>query len=82
MADAVGTVLCHDITRILPGESKGPAFRKGHVIRKEDIPELLCVGKERIYVLRPQPGAGARGRGRAAPASWPLSAARSSRTPA
>ena len=39
--DAVGQVLCHDITRIVKGESKGPVFRKGHIIREEDIPELL-----------------------------------------
>ncbi len=44
-------VLCHDMTRIVPGESKGPAFRKGHVISEEDIPLLLEIGKEHIYVL-------------------------------
>lgn len=43
--EAVGTVLCHDITRIVPGESKGPAFRKGHVVRPEDVSELLRLGK-------------------------------------
>ncbi|MGE4552640.1 MAG: molybdopterin-binding protein, partial [Desulfovibrionaceae bacterium] len=42
---------CHDMTRILPGESKGPAFRKGHIISEQDIPELLSIGKEHIYVL-------------------------------
>lgn len=54
--DAVGTVLCHDITRIVPGESKGPVFRKGHVVRPEDVPVLLAVGKEHLYVYEPQPG--------------------------
>ncbi|NDV19867.1 molybdopterin-binding protein [Pseudodesulfovibrio sp. JC047] len=49
--DAVGMVLCHDMTRIVPGETKGPAFRKGHVIAEEDIPLLLDIGKEHIYVL-------------------------------
>lgn len=49
--DAVGMVLCHDMTRIVPGESKGPAFRKGHVIAEEDIPMLLEIGKEHVYVL-------------------------------
>ena len=34
--DAVGTVLCHDITRIVPGRCKEPAFRRGHVVRPED----------------------------------------------
>jgi len=47
---AQGMVLCHDITRIVPGEGKGPAFRKGHVIAPEDIPTLLSLGKEHIYV--------------------------------
>lgn len=47
---AQGMVLCHDITRIVPGEGKGPAFRKGHVIEAEDIPVLLRLGKEHIYV--------------------------------
>jgi len=47
---AQGMVLCHDITRIVPGESKGPAFRKGHIIQADDIPALLRLGKEHIYV--------------------------------
>lgn len=54
--EAVGTVLCHDITRIVPGKEKGPIFRKGHIIQKEDIPVLLSVGKEHIYIFKPQPG--------------------------
>lgn len=54
--DAVGSVLCHDITRIVPGESKGPVFRKGHVVREEDIEVLLQVGKEHLYVFEPLPG--------------------------
>lgn len=48
--DAVGQVLCHDITRIIRGVTKDAVFRKGHVIREEDIPVLLNVGKEHIYV--------------------------------
>ena len=47
---AVGHVLCHDITQILPGKSKGPVFKKGHVVTEEDIPVLLSVGKEHLYV--------------------------------
>lgn len=49
--DAVGYVLPHDITQIIIGEKKGPVFKKGHVITKEDIPVLLSVGKDQIYVL-------------------------------
>ncbi|MEF2231126.1 MAG: molybdopterin-binding protein [Pseudodesulfovibrio sp.] len=55
--DAVGMVLCHDMTRIVPGECKGPAFRKGHVIQEEDIPVLLEIGKEHVYVLNLEKGA-------------------------
>lgn len=54
--DAVGTVLCHDITQIIPGQVKGPVFRKGHVVREEDIPVLLSVGKENLYVWEKQEG--------------------------
>lgn len=56
VAEAVGTVLCHDITRIEPGGEKGPVFRKGHVVQKEDIPVLLSVGKEHLYVVSPTEG--------------------------
>ena len=48
--DAVGHVLCHDITRIIKDVEKGPVFRKGHVVKEEDIPVLLSVGKEHLYV--------------------------------
>lgn len=48
--DAVGHVLCHDITRIIKDVEKGTAFRKGHVVTKEDIPVLLSIGKEHLYV--------------------------------
>lgn len=49
--NAVNTVLAHDITRILPGKFKGAAYRKGHIIREEDIPELIKLGKKHLYVL-------------------------------
>ncbi len=48
--NAVGMALGHDITRIVPGEFKGPLFKKGHIITEEDVPKLLDVGKEHIYV--------------------------------
>lgn len=49
--EAVGMVLGHDITKIVPGEFKGVAFKKGHIVRKEDIQELLNIGKEHIYIM-------------------------------
>ncbi|MCI6536646.1 molybdopterin-binding protein [uncultured Eubacterium sp.] len=48
--DAVGHVLCHDITQIIKGVTKDAVFKKGHVVREEDIPVLLSVGKENLYV--------------------------------
>ena len=50
VTEAVGTVISHDITKIVPGEFKGRAFKKGHIIRPEDVDELLRIGKENIYV--------------------------------
>ena len=44
-------ILTHDVTRIIPGRFKGPAFKKGHIIRPEDIPVLLSMGKENIFTL-------------------------------
>ena len=49
--DAVGKILAHDITRIVKGEFKGSVFKKGHIIREEDVDTLLNVGKSNIYVL-------------------------------
>ena len=54
--DAVGMKLCHDITKMVPGEFKGPAFKRGHVIREEDVEELLRLGKEHIYVWEENAG--------------------------
>ena len=48
--ESVGQVLGHDITQIIPGVKKGPVFKKGHIIKEEDIPVLLSVGKEHIFV--------------------------------
>jgi molybdenum cofactor synthesis domain-containing protein len=49
--DAIGMPLAHDLTKIVPGEFKGRIFKKGHVIREQDIPTLLDIGKQHIYVL-------------------------------
>ena len=53
--EAEGAVLCHDITEIVPGKFKGRAFKKGHVVRKEDILKLLNLGKEHVCVGVPTP---------------------------
>ena len=54
--EAIGMVLCHDLTRIVPGEFKGVAFKKGHVILEEDIPKMLDIGKKNIYVWEIEEG--------------------------
>ena len=54
--DSVGAILIHDMTQIIPGVIKGPRFHKGHIIREEDIPVLLSMGKEHIYVWDQIPG--------------------------
>ena len=48
--DAVGHVIFHDITQIIKDEVKDVVFKKGHIVREEDIPVLLSVGKEHLYV--------------------------------
>lgn len=48
--DAVGHVLCHDLTRIVKDVMKDAAFRKGHIVTEEDIPVLLSMGKDHLYV--------------------------------
>lgn len=48
--DAVGQVLCHDITQIIPGVTKDARFRKGHIVKEDDIPVLLSLGKDHLYV--------------------------------
>ena len=54
--DAEGAVLCHDITQIIKGVTKDAVFRKGHVVTKEDIPVLLSVGKDQLYVWEKEEG--------------------------
>lgn len=54
--DAVGSVLCHDITKIIPNVVKDRAFKKGHIITEEDIPALLSLGKDHLYVWEKKQG--------------------------
>ena len=54
--DAIGHVLCHDLTQIIKGVTKDAVFRKGHVVTKEDIPVLLSIGKEHLYVWEKEEG--------------------------
>ena len=54
--DAVGHVICHDITIIVKDQIKDIAFRKGHIVREEDIPQLLSIGKYHLYVWEKEEG--------------------------
>ena len=54
--EALGMVLRHDVTRIIPGKFKGRALKKGHIINEEDIPVLLNMGKEHVYAFDLKPG--------------------------
>ena len=54
--EAVGHVLCHDMTQIIPGKFKGARFRKGHVVQAEDVPVLLSMGKRSVYVWELEEG--------------------------
>ena len=54
--EAVGHVLCHDMTQIIRGVTKDARFRKGHIVQEEDIPVLLSMGKETLFVWEKTPG--------------------------
>lgn len=55
LIEAVGKVLAHDITEIRPGQFKGPAFKKGHMVEEKDLEHLRRLGKEHLYVLHMGP---------------------------
>lgn len=53
--DAIGMTLCHDITAMVDG-FKGAAFKRGHVITQEDIPKLLNIGKQHVFIWEENAG--------------------------
>jgi len=48
---AVGRRALHDMTMIIPGVSKGPAFEKGQEIGVGDLCRLQQMGRQHLYVL-------------------------------
>ena len=54
--EAVGLKLCHDLTKVIPGEFKGIAFKRDHIIKAEDVEELLSIGKEHVFVWEENAG--------------------------
>ena len=53
--DAIGMELCHDITEMNDG-FQGVAFKRGHIIREEDIDHMLRIGKQHIFVWEENAG--------------------------
>ena len=47
----MGRRALHDMTMIVPGASKGPAFEKGQVIGVGDLCRLQQMGRQHLYVL-------------------------------
>lgn len=52
--DAVGYPLAHDITEVRPGEFKGPAFHRGHILSCRDLDHLRRLGKDHLYIIKPE----------------------------
>jgi hypothetical protein len=52
VADAVGTVLSHDLT-LIDAESgyKGARFKKGHTVARDDVELLKRMGREHLSIL-------------------------------
>ena len=53
--DAVGMTLCHDITAMFDG-FKGALYKRGHVIEEADIPRMLDIGKQTVFIWEPEAG--------------------------
>lgn len=54
LEEAIGFPLAHDITEIRPGEFKGAAFHKGHILKPWDLDQLRKLGKNNLYILKPE----------------------------
>ncbi|MCL2124735.1 MAG: molybdopterin-binding protein [Oscillospiraceae bacterium] len=52
--EAIGQELCHDITGIFPDGKKGAMFKRGHIIKDTDIPSLMNIGKNHVFVWEPE----------------------------
>ncbi len=51
LEEAVGLKVLHDMTRIVPGQEKGPAFKRNHRISSGDLCRLQQMGRQNIYAL-------------------------------
>ncbi len=48
--EAIGKSLFHDLTAILESGFKGIRFKRGHIVTEADIPVLLSMGKDFLYI--------------------------------
>ncbi len=48
--EAVGHQLLHDMTQIIPGESKGPVFKAGQTISAGDLCRLHEMGRRNVFL--------------------------------
>jgi formylmethanofuran dehydrogenase subunit E len=53
--EAAGKHALHDMTQIIPGQEKGPAFKRNQVISAGDICRLQRMGRQSIYVSELSP---------------------------
>lgn len=58
LQEAVGRKALHDMTRVVPGVSKGPAIIAGQEITAGDVCELQRMGRAHVYVEEAFPGNG------------------------
>lgn len=55
LEECVGKPVAHDMTRIVPGESKGVEFSRGHVVTAGDVCRLQQMGRFNLYVDQKAP---------------------------
>ena len=55
MEEAIGKHALHDMTQIIPGKEKGPAFTAGQELSAGDICRLQQMGRNRVYVQENNP---------------------------
>lgn len=56
VSEAVGHKTLHDMTRIVPGRSKGVEFARGHAITGGDVCRLQAMGRAHVYLEQDTPG--------------------------
>jgi hypothetical protein len=58
VVQAVGKMIAHDLCRFVEGNNERTPFRKGHIVREEDIPVLLSMGRNNLFVQDDDGGPG------------------------